>query len=89
MEAKLRDRLDNLLLENSQLRKKLLAKTEEFCRYKVNVERSNDRTIQSFKEKVNQDTLSLLHDFFSVHLCFYFSRHIKKAMYVLTFCCHH
>ncbi len=54
MESKLKDRLDDLILENSQLRKRLLTKTEEFCHFKVNVERSNARTLQSFKERVNR-----------------------------------
>jgi len=52
VELKLKDRMDTLLLENSQLRKKLLTKTEEFCQYKVNVERNNAKTLQTFKERV-------------------------------------
>lgn len=52
VETKLKDRLDNVVLENSQLRKKLLAKAEEFRQYKVNVEQINSQRIHNFKEKV-------------------------------------
>ena len=51
-QAQTKDRLDELTLENCQLRKKLLHKSEEFSYYRSRVESTGARTISSYKEKV-------------------------------------
>lgn len=51
-QARTKDRLDNLILENSQLRKKLLLRSEEFCQYRSSIESTGAKTIRSYREKV-------------------------------------
>ena len=47
-----RSRIDTLLQENTALRRRLLLKTEEFSQYRSSVERSQRKTLNTFKEKV-------------------------------------
>ena len=47
-----RSRIDRLLQENTALRRRLLLKTEEFSQYRSSVERSQRKTLNTFKEKV-------------------------------------
>ena len=49
---KTKDRLDDLTLENSQLIKRLLTKSEEFSLYRAEVESTSAKALLSFKEKV-------------------------------------
>ena len=44
--------MDELTLENCQLRKKLLHNSEEFSYYRSRVESTGARAISSYKEKV-------------------------------------
>lgn len=48
-QSKTKDRLDDLTLENSQLRRKLLLKSEEFCNYRSSIESTSAKT---YREKV-------------------------------------
>lgn len=49
----LKNRLDDLMLENCQLRKKFLSKSEEMSQYRADVECSGAKIISSYKEKVH------------------------------------
>lgn len=68
-QARTRDRLDQLLLENTQLRRKLLLKTQEFSDYRSAVESTNAKVIRSYKEKVPITVLSLVLYLHAKHVC--------------------
>ncbi len=51
-QAMTKDRLDDLILENSQLKRKLFHKSAEFSSYRSTIESSSARTIRSYREKV-------------------------------------
>ena len=55
---KTKDRLDDLTLENTQLRKKFLSKSEEFSDYRASVESKSAKAILSYKEKAKSIRLS-------------------------------
>lgn len=56
VEANFRGRLDDLLVENTDLRHRLLNNTENFSRYKSNIERLQAQKITSLIEKVHTRT---------------------------------
>ena len=59
VESKYRDRLDDLMRENAQLRRRLLQKTDQFCEYRANIEKLQTEKIRSTKEKVKFEGLEI------------------------------
>ena len=53
--ARTKDMMDDLIQENSQLRKKLMLKSEELSEYRSSVESANSKVIRNYKEKVTED----------------------------------
>ena len=52
VECNYKDRLDSLMVENTQLRRRLFSTTDQYSAYRSNVERLQAETIYSAKEKV-------------------------------------
>ena len=67
-QSKTKDRLDELMLENIQLRKKHIAKSEELAKYRANVERSSARTVQDYREKVGHMHGANMHIHMNMHM---------------------
>ena len=50
-----KDRMDDLILENAQLRRKLMLRSEEFSEYRSSIESANARVIRNYKEQVRRE----------------------------------
>ena len=52
MEGSYKDRLDGLRRENSQLRGRLMHKTEQHSQYRAAMENSQAKTIRTYQDRV-------------------------------------
>ena len=54
VENSYRDRMDALMTENTMLRRRWLNKTDEFCRYQSDIEKTQAQKIRRFKDTVSE-----------------------------------
>ena len=68
VEMSYRDRMDALMTENTMLRRRWLEKTNQFCKYQSDIEKTQAQTIRTFKDTVCARHSSLRYTYNSSHI---------------------
>lgn len=58
VQSNYKGRLDTLMQENAQLRKRLMHKTDQFCDYQATMEKHQTQTVRDFRDKVRKCSIT-------------------------------